>query len=383
MATIKKSVRVKALAVLAAVGVFMLAATFLTACSGRGDSPDLLPHLISTPDAEPVRPIDGFATYELSPCAVSLSDAQYRARVNELYSAVVDFGRKPVFIDNDPVKPVYDAAIAVLDRYVLNSWHGNADGAYRTVHTIHDYLIARVDYDFELYDAYNRGESVEGDPAFGIDGVFLNGRAVCDGLSRAVAFLCAIEGIENMRVTGAFMGVPHAWNKVRIDGKWYNVDVTADAANYTVDGSGKDDYKKQISHGYMLLGDDTYSRFSPNGASGEHAHVFERTVECDTDYDYYDALTVRIGGESFAMTVTSQAKLNALFSAISDEKGRVGKIELKLDFEGKANVNDGDVYEAEIRAAYRKLKSPDFDFTATQKPYFRYPNGVYVFLMYR
>lgn len=374
--------RIRCVLLAAAVGVFALLSVFLTACSGRGESPDLLPHLITTPDTDPIRPIDGFDTYEMSPFDGTLTGTVYRMRVKELYSAVVDRGSRPVFAANDPVKPVYDAAIAVLDRYVLNAWHGTADGAVRIVHTVHDYLISHVDYDFELYDAYNRGEVVgSDDPAFDIDGVFLNRRAVCDGLSRAVAFLCAVEDVECMRVTGSFAGTPHAWNKVKIDGKWYNIDVTADAANYTVEGSGGGKYKKQISHGYMLLSDDTYLRFGPNGASS--AHVFERTVECNADHDYYKDLTVRIGGESYAVTVTSQSELNAIFSAISDEKGGVGKIELKLAFDGKVNVNDGDVYEAEIRSAYNKLKNPDFMFTDTQKPYFRYPNGVYIFLMYR
>ena len=41
------------------------------------------------------------------------------------------------------------------------------------------------------------------------------------------------------------------------------------------------------------------------------------------------------------------------------------------------------MYATEIAEAYRKVKKADFSFTATSKPYFQYPNGVYLFMIYR
>lgn len=304
-----------------------------------------------------------------------LSAQQFRARVDELYAVVVFDGKKPIFAADDPVEPIYVGARAVLDRYILNAWHADADGEYEIVHVLHDWLICNIAYDFELYSKFQEGaDDLASDPAFHIDGVFLYGRAVCDGLSRAFNFLCAIENIDSVRVTGSFGTAPHAWNKVKLQNKWYNVDVTSDAAYYTVGGK----LYKQLSHGYFLLSDSTIAQFSPNG------HVFaEQAFNADADAEYYAGKTVRVGKKKFSAVVKSQSELMRLFDAIDDADGAVGKIEVRLDFPDKTQINEADMYATEIERAYARLDSPDFVFSKSSKPYFRYPNGVYLFLMYK
>lgn len=365
------------------IAAALVAALLPTAvgCAKPKESPDLQPHLIATPEEAPVRPIDSFETAELSPVpSGDLTDAQYRARLDELYYTVVDDGKKPIFSDGDPVKAVYDAAIEILDTYILNSWHGNDDGEYKTAHALHDYLAYYIEYDQELYIEYQNGNTdVQNDPAFGIDGVFLNKLAVCDGLSRAYAFLCAIEGIESIRMVGTYAGGPHAWNKVRVGGKWYNADVTADMAHYVVSAGKSTEYKHQIAHGHFMLSDETYRTFRPQ------MHVFSDTSACDAleDMEYFDGKAVSVNGTSYPSVITDQATLNSLFKSISSAKGAVGKIEIQLRFPDKANINDGDMYKAEIDEAYAHLKNPDFALNESQRPYFHYPNGVYLFLMYK
>ncbi len=349
----------------------------LSACARHVGSDDIAPHLISTPEENPVRPIDSFEERPMSDFdSVELSKDEFAARVEELYTVVVHDKKKPVFVETDPVKPIYDAARNILDTYILNSWH-DGTGEYNIVHTIHDYLALNTDYDFELYDKYakNPTEDVD-DPAFSIDGVFLNKRAVCDGIVRAFCFLAAMEGIECTRETGSFDGVLHAWNRVRVDGVYYNVDITADAAYYQV---GSSDYRKQLSHGFFLLSDNTIRSFAPKRHEPTDTSPIHPAL---TDHNYYANKTVTVGNATFSAVITDQAMLNSLFKAVSDEKGRVGKIEVKLDFEGKLYVNETDMYKSEIKEAYSYLKNPDFEMTEKQAPYFRYPNGVYLFLMY-
>lgn len=346
----------------------------LVGCGAKTPTADIQPHLISTPDSSPVRPIDGFESVELSTFSGTLSDEQYRDRVDELYSIVVDDGKKPIFKSDDPVKAVYDGAINILDKYILNKWQdGSESGERSIVHTIHDYLITNVTYDFELFDSSRNDENLKNNPAFYIDGVFLNGRAVCDGLARAVNFLCAIEGIESMRVTGSYASGPHAWNKVKIGGKWYNIDVTADSANYTVNGG----YEKQISHGFFMLSDDSMRRFQPQ------AHVFDTLDNIALeDYSYYADKTVTVGEAVYPSVISSQAMLNNLFADIYAQKRTIGKIEVQLSFPDKANINAADMYASEIAEAYRQIKDADFSITNSTRPYFQYPNGVYMFLIY-
>ncbi|MBD5131842.1 MAG: hypothetical protein HDT28_04530 [Clostridiales bacterium] len=361
------------------VAVAVCAPLSFIGCGGGYDTPDISPHLIASPSAAPVRPIDEAEGVALSATSgAQLTTEQYRARVDELYSVVVYDGKRPIFEDDDPVAEIYASARAILDKYVLNEWHADPNGEYEIVHVIHDWLVCNIDYDFELYDMYWQGDSdLMNDPAFYMDGVFLGKKAVCDGLSRAFDFLCAIEGISSIRVTGSYGAGPHAWNKVRLGGEWFNVDVTADSAYYMGAGGR---YDKQLSHGYFLVSDKTLGAFSPNG------HVFEaQPYIAERDYDYYatsgDKLV--IGGKEYSRVIESAEELNELFKAVSAAKGEIGKLEVMLDFDGKAQVNAADMYATEIRAAYDKVKNAEFKIDGNSLPYFRYPNGVYLFLIYR
>jgi len=59
-------------------------------------------------------------------------------------------------------------------------------------------------------------------------GALVEGRAKCDGLSLACKWLLEEMGMESICVVADIPGSPvgHAWNKVCIDGTYYNVDVT-------------------------------------------------------------------------------------------------------------------------------------------------------------
>lgn len=345
----------------------------LCGCGGDITSPDIQPHLVAAASKQSV-PIDEFDVFIMPGFVGELSSAQYRARVELLYETVVYDGKKPVFSVDDPVKPIYDAAYEFLETYIHDDWDESVRDV-KTVHAIHDFLIASTDYDFELYGAYQAsGADYSDDPAFYIDGVLLNGKAVCDGLARAFNFLCAMEGLSSMRVTGSFASALHAWNKVKIGDKWLNVDVTSDAVHYTLGGIPY----KQIAHGFMLISDETLKSFAPSG------HDFVQTpFTSNADYDYFGGEVVTIGGKSYSRVVKTQAELNSIFSAVSAQNGKIGKIELKLDFAGKTQVNSADMYTDEIMEAYGKVKSVGFDLSVGSVPYFRFPNGVYLFLIYK
>jgi len=67
-------------------------------------------------------------------------------------------------------------------------------------------------------------------------GAMVKGEAVCEGYARAFAMLCNKAGIENLFACGTVTGGEssgdqHMWNMVKIDGAWYNIDLTADDPN--------------------------------------------------------------------------------------------------------------------------------------------------------
>lgn len=87
---------------------------------------------------------------------------------------------------------------------------------YDQVKAFHDYLVNNTTYG---------GSS---DRRFTAGGALVDGVAVCDGYAMALDLLCYLSGIDCVRVTGYAGGQSHAWNKVRVNGNWYNIDVTWD-----------------------------------------------------------------------------------------------------------------------------------------------------------
>lgn len=90
---------------------------------------------------------------------------------------------------------------------------------YETELLIHDKLAERVEY-IKTGNAYN---------AYG---AIVEGKAVCEGYSEALAYLLRLKGIKTFIVTGESAnpttGDPegHEWIVARIDGEWYHVDIT-------------------------------------------------------------------------------------------------------------------------------------------------------------
>jgi transglutaminase-like putative cysteine protease len=86
---------------------------------------------------------------------------------------------------------------------------------YKKVKAIHDYIINRVNYDttYQRYSAYH---------------ALINKSAVCEGYTMAAYRMFTEAGIENRIITGTADGVGHAWNIIKVDGKWYNIDLTWD-----------------------------------------------------------------------------------------------------------------------------------------------------------
>ena len=100
------------------------------------------------------------------------------------------------------------------------------DSGYEKARAVHGYLCENVGYD----DIHKRNEHYHlKSTAYG---ALINGHAVCQGYCAAAYRLLREAGIECRVVTGlaSIDGSEeyHAWNIVKIDGRWYNMDVTWD-----------------------------------------------------------------------------------------------------------------------------------------------------------
>ena len=86
---------------------------------------------------------------------------------------------------------------------------------------VHDYIIMNC-----AYDSVNYNKNTIPDTSRTSYGVLVLGVAVCDGYSRAFKLLMDMLDIECDIVTGWADGERHAWNRVKLDGDYYLVDVT-------------------------------------------------------------------------------------------------------------------------------------------------------------
>ena len=124
---------------------------------------------------------------------------------------------------------------------------------------LHDRLADHIAYEDgdRVHDAY---------------GALINGKAVCEGYTKAFQYLLQKVGIQSFMATGKGNGDLHAWNIVRIDGKYYNVDLTWD------------DVKSDIIYTYFNITDEEIKSLS---------HILDKESEdfapvcTSTDANYF------------------------------------------------------------------------------------------------
>ena len=117
----------------------------------------------------------------------------------------------------EKAKTDFSAAVSDMVRGISGSM-----SEYDREKLLHDRLAEKVVYDGSAPYAHN---------AYG---ALVQGKAVCEGYAKAFQVVLRQLGIQSFIITGSSVnpstGRPegHAWNAVRIDGKYYHVDVTWD-----------------------------------------------------------------------------------------------------------------------------------------------------------
>lgn len=126
---------------------------------------------------------------------------------------------------------------------------------YDRVKAIHDYIVKYVNYD--LASIQNGTIDGTNHPSHTAEGALCKNLAVCDGYAQAFELLCAEAGIYAYMMYGEGVHASgdkesHAWNVVKINGEWYQVDCTWDdpIVNGAVVGDGSN-----ITYVYFLLTD--------------------------------------------------------------------------------------------------------------------------------
>lgn len=113
-----------------------------------------------------------------------------------------------------------------VTKYLINEQMSDLE----KVKVINDYIINRYEYDYTL-------------KSISVYSGLTTSLAICQAYSMTAYKMLTYAGIENRIVVGRIKDVPHSWNSVKIQGNWYNLDIT-----------NNDSIEKNK---YFLVGDDT------------------------------------------------------------------------------------------------------------------------------
>lgn len=189
---------------------------------------------------------------------------------------------------------------------ILAQAEGKSD--YDKLKIFHDYIA--LNNDFVKEEGFNQT----------IYGGFVNGQIQCEGYAKTMQYLCDLSGIESMVIVGANeSNDSHAWNVVKVDGKWYNLDTTWDDPILTnVD-------KTNIRYRYFLVPDEwihNKSHFEINRKiSGTQVTYFTPPACTSDDLNYF-----KVTNQLYSDKASADAALRAAMTKAADSKLRAAEI---------------------------------------------------------
>lgn len=111
---------------------------------------------------------------------------------------------------------------------------------YERVKAVNDYVVSNTQYGGKTRDRYT------------VYGLLTNKQAVCQGYALTVYDLLTRMKIPVRYVVGTSLGQNHAWNKVKVDGKWYNLDSTWN--------DPLPNRPTEVNYNYFLISDRVFSK---------------------------------------------------------------------------------------------------------------------------
>lgn len=225
----------------------------------------------------------------------------------------IEYGYKPKFFGNsETAEKVYLNAKQVLVAIIYD----NMDSTLKTTR-IFDWISYAynlnlyadktssanvvVDADLSTYgiraDFYLEGmllnlstnKSISNPKAY--DGEFdlTNMYATNSSYTKLFSLLCGIEGIQTITEYGTLEEKAYNWNRINLNGTWYNVDITASDNKLSTSTYGI----SMASHSHFLVSDNFMKKYN---SSLEFSNT---TINCNQTYNYYQNNNFTISKEAF------------------------------------------------------------------------------------
>lgn len=274
--------------------------------------------------------------------AINNSNYSYEVSTSDQLFYALERGVKPICVEGSNAEKVYQEMKKVLRAIITD----NMTDAQKVI-AIHDYIIMNVVYDEEVLQLLYQGiQNANCYNSFYLEGVFFDKKAVCEGISKAFASMCNVEGIPCVMVEGYPVANPqgagHAWNKVYVDGDWYIVDTTSDGT--IIDGAFE-----ILSYKYCLIDDATHQKiYMPK--TYEH-------ITCQNNLNPYLFNTFEFENNVYDFNIESMDELEILIKYFETTAKEKTTIEFKIAYDYKNSCKD------EINQAYKNCGlSPNYTF---------------------
>lgn len=189
----------------------------------------------------------------------------------ELYWAA-ERGLRPILKEGSAAQRLYQKAKDAVGECVSPQMNEEqkADSIYR-------WIMQNNTYDYEVAQSNEPVSMSVKQPAYYLEGVLDYGFAVCDGISKTYTLMCAIAGVDCVRVVGTAGTTTkggHAWNKVKIEGNWYVVDATWGDSKLSISGKeyelGTHEYFLRTDAYMAKTHEENYADMYPSTAAEEY-----------------------------------------------------------------------------------------------------------------
>ena len=103
---------------------------------------------------------------------------------------------------------------------------------YEKEEAINEYLCSNGSYNEDIIQYINDDGTLDEEASenyihsFTPYGILVENVGVCESYSEAFLLLAKEAGLEAVIATGTLDGVAHEWNRIKLDGQWYSMDVT-------------------------------------------------------------------------------------------------------------------------------------------------------------
>ncbi len=151
---------------------------------------------------------------------------------------------------NEEIKEINEKIKSIIATEV-----NNEDDIIDKLRSIHDYIINTTTYDL---DAIEKKSNYSYNTAYGS---LIQGYAICGGYADAMALFLNYYNLPNYKISSD----THVWNAVKIDEKWFHLDVTWDDQ---IDNYGNE----RLTHKFFLINSDNLKKYAQTD------HEFDNTI---------------------------------------------------------------------------------------------------------